>query len=149
MSPPRRIAPSVIHLPAGTRIWVSLESSPAHTSGHFQFTGTLLLPVTVSNVVVLEKGTPVTGAGESSGGQTLLQITEFVSQGRRYLVRTNPAPDTLSLAGSGKVVQFQSGQVAELWLESAATYDAIAVPGVQPQRHINATAPAPKNPNSQ
>ncbi len=138
--------PPSIRLDAGTRVWISFETTTDQVNGHFQFTGKLLLPVSNSNVPQLKKGTPVTGSGTVSGEQTSLQVVEFELHGVRYRLRMDPRAGALP-AGSGKVVEFQNGKVAELWLDSSATYDVIAVQSAQPQRHINAAPPALEKPN--
>jgi hypothetical protein len=64
----------------------------------------------------LDQVTLAYGSGAVSLGQTSLLIREFVIRGARY---------TLSNAGggTGKTVQFDAGQVLELFLASASIYE--------------------------
>jgi hypothetical protein len=133
MAPPRPTAPSVIHIPAGTRIWISLESTVAQNDGRMEFKGRLLLPVSVSNSVVLEKGTPVAGVGSISVGQTSVQITEFVLNGERYRFRAGPVAGVTQAAATGKAVRFESGEVLEMWLDSAVVFESTEAPSANPQ----------------
>jgi hypothetical protein len=124
---------SPIRISAGTRIWISLESTTVQNDGRFQFEGRLLLPVSVLNSVVLEKGTPVAGFGSTSGGQTSVQITEFVLDGSRYKLRKDSTAGVPQAAGTGKTVQFESGKIWEMWLDSAAVFEATGASGASPQ----------------
>jgi len=128
-----------IYLPAGTRIWVSIESTTAQLDGHFQFTGTLLQAVTVSGVILLDKGTPLAGLGYRSVERKSLQVTECLIRGSRYKLRIAPGAAELP-AGSGKVVEFEGGKVLEMWLETDTILDPVAGgAGVSPNRPKVAT----------
>ncbi len=131
--PPRPIAPSVVRIPAGTRIWISLESRTAQNDGRFQFEGRLLLPVYVSNSVVLEKGTSAAGVGSISLGQTSVQITEFMVNGNRYRLRAGSVAGVPQAVATGKAVQFESGKVLEMWLDSAVVFESAGAPSAGPQ----------------
>jgi hypothetical protein len=120
-------------MPAGTRIWISLESTTGLNDGHLQFEGRLLLPVSVSNSVVLEKGTSVTGVGTISAGQTSVQITEFALNGNQYRLRAGPVAGAPQAAATGKAVQFESGKVLEMWLDSAVVFESTGAPSAGPQ----------------
>src|SRR5208282_253065 len=103
------------------------------TDGQFEFAGTLLLPVTASNLLILDKGIPITGFGVTSGTQTSLTITGFAFRGSHYKLQSHPSSSGLQKAASGKVVQFQSGKVVEMWLDSSSTFEPIPAPGTSPQ----------------
>jgi len=123
-SGPAALAPSVpfFQLDAGTRIWVRLVNTLQQTDGNFNFTGSLLQPVTL-NGIVLAQGTGVTGRGTEFNGSVTLWLHSFLIQGWTYAVRGEskvqgqPAPGTVS------TVQFQDGQVLEMWLSSNSVFD--------------------------
>jgi hypothetical protein len=129
-----------IHIPAGTRIWISIESTTPAAEGLSQFQGTLLLPVTDSNVVVLEKGTSVAGLVTTNGNQTTFQITEFVVHGASYKLTAESGTAAFQGGGSGRVVEFQSGKTAEMWLNSLSTFATSAAPGSRPGVRTRAAA---------
>jgi len=115
--------PSRIDLPAGTRIWLKLDSVIPDSEGNFQFKALLLLPVTSSGQVLIDKGAQVFGHGKIVKGQASLQITEIASEGRDYRPDSS-ASRVPSESASGKTVSFQSGQVLEMWLVSRAAFHA-------------------------
>jgi hypothetical protein len=125
-SAPPPVAPARLQIAAGTRIWISVESTAPQNDGQFRFEGTLLLPVTASNAVLLEKGTSVFGLGTADEKQIVFQITGFVFRGSTYNSTADPGAIALKPAGSGRVVEFQSGKVAEMWLDSLSTFAATA-----------------------
>lgn len=124
---PTSSLPPFVLLPAGTRLWITLQSPLSQIDGQFEFEGTLLLPVTVSGSLVLDKGIFIRGFGVTSGTQTSLTITTFKIRGSLYRLQIHPAAVGPPKLATGKVVQFQSGNVVELWLESSSTFE--PVPG--------------------
>jgi hypothetical protein len=117
----RSTAPPTVQLPAGTRIWLTLDSVTSQPEGRFQFRATLLLPVTASGTLLLGKGAQVIGSGQTIQNETSIQITELVTSGQRY--KLSPASSGVSkMSGSGKAVRFESGQVLEMWLDSLSTF---------------------------
>jgi hypothetical protein len=113
-----------IQIEAGTRIFISIESTSPQNDGRLQFAGRLLLPVSLGNSVVLEKGTPVAGIATTSGGKTSVQVTEFAHDGNRYKVRNQSGEGLAQSAGGGTAIQFDSGKVVEMWLERASVFEA-------------------------
>jgi hypothetical protein len=121
--PPARSAPPLlIHIPAGTRIWISLGSAIPPDDGPFQFQGTLLLPVTDSGAVLLAAGTPIAGSGRTLQKQTSIQIAEFAIGGQRYRIASAAKPSA-EILGAGKAVRFQEGRVFEMWLDSTSAFE--------------------------
>jgi len=115
---------SSIRLAAGTRIWIVLETTTPSASGSFRFDGTLLLPVSTSaSAVVLNKGTPVAGFGQTVGEKTLIHLTDLIRGGVHYKLRPSQGATAIETAGSGKTVKFENGKVAEMWLEFETVFD--------------------------
>jgi len=113
---------AVVRLPAGTRVWLMLNSVNSLPEGHFQFQASLLLPVTdPGGAVLFEKGTQVLGSAQTTDGKTSVEITDVVSRGLRYKPNSSQGR-ALSRPASGKVVFFQNGQVLETWLDSPSTF---------------------------
>ncbi|HMD39655.1 MAG TPA: hypothetical protein VKH15_10255 [Candidatus Acidoferrum sp.] len=123
-SPRRPKSPPTIHFAKGTEFWISMESTEVQSGGRFHFTARLLLSSAMRNDVVLERGTVLTGVGEETDGQTVLQITEFVFNGTRYRLKSDAGADG-GLAGSGKAVMSESGKGAEVRLESEALFEPV------------------------
>ena len=125
--------PPLVFLPAGTRIWISLQSPLSQIDGQFEFEGTLLLRVTLSNALILDKGIFIAGFGVTSGTQTSLTITTFKIRGSLYRLQILPAAVGPPKLATGKVVQFQSGNVVELWLDSSTTFEPVPASAGGPQ----------------
>jgi hypothetical protein len=120
---PRAGVPPTVQLPAGTRIWLTLDSVASDPDGRFQFRAVLLLPVAASGTLLLDKGVQVLGSGRTIQNETSIQITELATNGQRYIL--SPASSGVSkIPGSGKAVRFESGQVLEMWVDSASTFAA-------------------------
>ena len=119
----RAAIPSVVLIPAGTRIWISLQAISSQDDGRSQFKGTLLLPVSTSNSLVLAKGTPVAGVGLIAEGRTSIQIRELVLNGKQYELRTEPSVRAHQTTSARNAVQFERGRAIELWLDSAAVFE--------------------------
>lgn len=130
---PRPTVPPTVQLPAGTRIWLTLDSVASDPDGHFQFRAVLLLPVTASGTLLLDKGAQVMGSGQTIQDRTSIQITELVTSGQRY--KLSPASSGVSkIPGSGKAVRFENGQVLEMWLDSVSTFEAVVDSSASPQK---------------
>jgi hypothetical protein len=117
-STPTQPTPASLRIEAGTAIWIRLNSVSRQAGGSFTFRGSLLLPV--ANVILLDQGTLVYGSGAVSQGQTSLLIREFVMRGARYTLSN---VGSSAGGGTGKTVQFDAGQVLELFLASASIYE--------------------------
>jgi hypothetical protein len=52
------LAPPLIRLDAGTRVWISVKSVQPLTDGVSEFRGVVLLPVTQSSALCYLSGTP-------------------------------------------------------------------------------------------
>jgi hypothetical protein len=120
-------------LEAGTRLWIRLNSVKRQPGGSFTFQGSLLLPVNRAHEVLLDRGTEVNGSGSVSQGRTSLFITELVVQGARYILSGATGATDARPPGTGGAVQFDSGQVLEMWLASSSTYEKGPEMELQPQ----------------
>jgi hypothetical protein len=101
-----------------------MSSVVRHTDGTLTFEGTLFEPVTQNGVVSLIKGTGVTGFEKQGPNSTVLAITGLSIGGTRYALMGNTVmKDTISRGGSGKSLEFGSGQLIELIVQSAAVYE--------------------------
>ncbi len=129
----RAAIPSVVLIPAGTRIWISLQTISPQDDGRSQFKGTLLLPVSTSNSLVLAKGTPVAGFGSIAEGQTSIQITALVLNAKQYKLRSELSVRAHPTTRASKAVQFERGTVIELWLDSAAVFEFTESQSAAPQ----------------
>ena len=130
------LAPTVprrVQLSAGIRIWLSLDSKIPETEGRFQFHATLLLPVTDSGTLLLDKDTQVTGFGQTNQKQTVIQITEIVTRGRQFKLSKSSTVGSKA-PGVGKAVDFREGRVFEMWLDSVSTFEATGGPSESPQK---------------
>jgi hypothetical protein len=93
--------------------------------GTLKFEGTLFEPVTQNGLVALTQGTGVSGFEKQSQGSTLLVITDLSLSGTRYtLMGSAVVKDTLS-RGGGKTLQFNAGQLMEMFINSAAVYEKV------------------------
>ena len=120
-TPPLNL-PASIRLEAGTRIWVRISSLVRKPDGTLRFQGTLFEPVTQNGLVALTKGTGVSGYEKQSQGSTLLVITDLSLSGKRYTL-TGSADEGHLSRGGGKALQFNAGQLMEMFVESAAIYE--------------------------
>jgi len=107
--------PASIRLPAGTRVWIQLKSVNRQADGSLTFQGSLHLPVTKANRVLLERGTEVKGFGTESHGRMALSMSEFVIHGVHYALKSAPS--------SEGAVTFEGGRVLETFLGSDSTYE--------------------------
>jgi hypothetical protein len=117
------LAPPLIRLDAGTRVWISLKSVQPLTDGVSEFRGLVLLPVTQSGVTLLGRNAEVSGTMTVSNGKRSVQIREFLTVGARYRLRGASGEANLRLLGAGEVVQFDAGRVLETWMSVVSTYE--------------------------
>lgn len=125
--------PAYLRFEAGTRLWIRLNSVKRQPDGSFTFQGSLLLPVNRANEVLIDRGTEVNGSGSVIQGRTSLFITELVVQGARYILSGATGATDARPPGTGGAVQFDAGQVLEMWLASASTYEKAPDMDLQPQ----------------
>jgi len=118
--------PASFQLESGTRLWISLRTIDRHSDGHFTFAGTLLLPVTQAKSIRLDQRTEIEGAGSVSQKKVSVVIAKLIVQGVPYAVANAPVEAHSSGAG-GNAVQFDSGQVLEMWLASTSVFARVPV----------------------
>jgi len=126
--------PPVIRLDAGTRVWIALRSTRPLGDGVSEFRGLVLLPVTQSGAVLLSRNTEVSGTMTVRNGKRSLQILELLTAEAHYRLRSASGKANLRLLGAGGAVQFDAGQVLEMWLASASTYEKAPGMDLQPQQ---------------
>lgn len=113
---------NLIHLEAGTRVWISLKSVRRQSEVLSEFDGTLLLPVTQSGSVVLDRDTRVSGTISTIGGKTTIRIQEFQLSTVSYELTNAGGGMTVHTASAGAAVEFDAGKVIETWVSSPSTY---------------------------
>jgi hypothetical protein len=113
---------NLIHLEAGTRVWISLKSVRRQSEVLSEFDGTLLLPVTQSGSVVLDRDTRVSGTISTVGAKTTIRIQEFQLSAASYDLTNAGGGMTVHTASAGAAVEFDAGKVIETWVSSASTY---------------------------
>jgi hypothetical protein len=94
----------------------------------------VLLPVTQSGAVLLSRNTEVSGTMTVRNGKRSLQILELLTAEAHYRLRSASGKANLRLLGAGGAVQFDAGQVLEMWLASASTYEKAPGMDLQPQQ---------------
>ncbi len=114
-------APAEIRLEAGTRVWISVKSVRQRADGVSDFSGSVLLPVTQSGAVLLERSTQISGVVGVRQGKTTVKITELVSNGARYRLK-GTGESASAPPGMGVAVKFNAGQVLETWISSASIF---------------------------
>lgn len=122
-APPTAAPRNYFQLKEGTRIWIFLSSVSQQPDGRFTFVGTVLLPVVQDNTVVLDRGAEVDGSGSTNQKQASVTITRYVVAGTPYAVN----------GSGGAAVQFDAGQVLEMWLASAASFSRITAKSEVPR----------------
>jgi hypothetical protein len=122
--------PISFRLESGTRLWISLQSVNRQPDGNFRFVGTLQLPVSHGNRILLDRGTEIHGSVSVSQKPVSVVIGKLVVQGVPYAVASTPLE--AHPPGTGIAVQFNSGQVLEVWLASTSVF--ACVPGEAEQR---------------
>lgn len=131
---PSRVPAPSIRIPAGTRVWIKVQSVTAQREEKFTFRGSLLLPVSLGTTVLLDSETEFSGSGSmsrrASGNtteySTSLAIAEIVVQGLHYRLKSVDRAMNAHTVGSGTAVRFDSGGVFEMWLSSDSTYERAA-----------------------
>ncbi len=125
--------PAAILLESGTRLWIVLKSVSHQLDGGFQFEGTLLLPVKQGGKVILDRDTEISGSGLQKGSRTSLLVSQIVVRGAHYLVAGKEAAINAQTPGTGSALKFNSGQVLEMWLQSASVYRRVPAGTGRPQ----------------
>jgi len=118
-----RALPAEIKIDAGTRIWVMLKSIDNNGDGTFGFRGMVLLPVMQAGAVLLDRGTEVQGSGKTAQGRTTVQISGFSVGGAHYGLKNAAGGTSAQAPGAGGAVQFDAGQVLEMWMGSGSAYE--------------------------
>jgi len=116
-------APASLHLAAGARLWLALDSFRFQGDGRVIFYGSLLLPLNSKGSSALEHGTEVSGFITSAQGQSSVLLSEIVIRGSHYKLMSQAGAGNARTAGSGGAVQFDSGKVLEMWVSSDSTYE--------------------------
>jgi hypothetical protein len=110
-----------------------LKSVSHQLDGGFQFEGTLLLPVKQGGKVILDRDTEISGSGLQKGSRTSLLVSQIVVRGAHYLVAGKEAAINAQTPGTGSALKFNSGQVLEMWLQSASVYRRVPAGTGRPQ----------------
>ena len=111
-----------LHFETGTRVWIRLNSVNRQPDGSFTFKGSLHLPVQEANGLLLDRGTEINGSGTVSGGETSVFITDFVLHGTRYTLK-GASGTGRAAPGVGKAIEFNGGQILEMWFSSDSIYE--------------------------
>ena len=127
------LAPPLIRLDAGTRVWISVKSVQPLTEGVSEFRGVVLLPVTQSSAVLLVRNTEVFGTVPVRNGKRSVQIREFLSAEAHYRLRSAGGETNLRLLGAGEVVEFDAGKVLETWMATESTYEKLPAESRPPE----------------
>jgi len=127
------LAPPLIRLDAGTRVWISVKSVQPLTEGVSEFRGVVLLPVTQSSAVLLVRNTEVFGTVTVRNGKRSVQIREFLSAEAHYRLRSAGGETNLRLLGAGEVVEFDAGKVLETWMATESTYEKLPAESRPPE----------------
>ena len=117
------ILPASLHLAAGARLWLALDSFSFQADGRVMFYGSLLLPLDSTGSSALDHGTEVSGFVTSAQGQSSVLLSEIVIRGTHYKLKSQAGAGNARTAGSGGAVQFDSGKVLEMWVSSDSTYE--------------------------
>ncbi len=115
--------PASIRLEAGTRIWVRITSLVKHPDGTLTFAGSLFEPITRNGVVELAQGTGVRGYERQNQSSISLVITGVEREGARYTLKGATDNKGNPSHGGGKALQFDSGRIVEMFIESATVYE--------------------------
>jgi len=116
-------SPASLHLAAGARLWLALDSFRFQGDGRVIFYGSLLLPLNSKGSSALEHGTEVSGFITSAQGQSSVLLSEIVIRGSHYKLMSQAGAGNARTAGSGGAVQFDSGKVLEMWVSSDSIYE--------------------------
>jgi hypothetical protein len=126
--------PGEITVEAGTRVWIMLKSVNNQADDSFEFQGMVLLPVTQRGAPLLDRGTGVQGTGKVVQGRTSLQLAEFSIGGTRYRLKNPALGMSVQTPGAGGAVQFDAGQVLEMWMGASSAYERVAGGTASPQK---------------
>jgi hypothetical protein len=126
--------PAAMRIEAGTRVWIMLKSVNNQADGSFEFRGMVLLPTTQAGAVLLDRGTDIQGSGKVVQGRTSLQISEFSVRGVRYRLKDVAGAMSAQVPGAGGAVQFDTGQVFEMWMGSSSAYERVTGENASPQK---------------
>jgi len=120
------LTPQVIHLEAGTRVWITLRAVHPQADGVSEFRGAILLPVMEAGTVLLARDAEVSGTLTIRNGKKVVKILEFASAGSHYRLRSASGEADLRVLGSGEAVDFDAGRVLETWMLSGSTYERVS-----------------------
>ena len=115
--------PASLHLAAGARLWLALDSFSFQADGRVVFYGSLLLPLNSPGSSPLDHGTQVSGTVTTAQGQTSVLLSEIVVRGSHYRLLSQAGAGNARTSGSGGAVQFDSGKVLEMWVSSDSAYE--------------------------
>ena len=121
--PPAASLPASLHLAAGARLWLALESFNFQEDSRVLFHGSLLLPLNSTGSSALDHGTEVSGWVTSAHGQTSVLLSEIVIRGARYKLKSQAGAGNARTSGSAGAVQFDSGKVLEMWVSVDSIYE--------------------------
>jgi hypothetical protein len=124
--------PAVLQFAAGTRLWIRVFSISRQPDGSFNFGGTLLEPVSQAGLH-LDKDTVLSGSGNVKGNDVTVLIRSFLIRGVSYSLPGTIETLSPQTPGAGKALQFDDGQIIEMWVSSATVYEK-AVAEVSPSR---------------
>jgi hypothetical protein len=115
-----------------TRIWIQYSSTIPQTDGTFPIQGTLQQPIMQAGAILLARGTEIRGFGTLVGGKiSQVALNEFIVNGTRYtLLNQVSGTGNTQLLGTGRSVQFEGGQVLEVFYDTDSVYQRKA--GVTP-----------------
>ena len=117
-------APPRLRLDPANRLFIVLSSIHIDPNGSFQFHGTLVLPVSQSGPIPLDRGAEVLGVGTMSQGQTSLSVTELKVQAGRYRLKDGTGAMNAQTPG-GNGVDFHRSQVLDMWPVARAVYEKV------------------------
>jgi hypothetical protein len=123
-SSPATIPPPIdrFRLEAGTRLWIRLNSPSPHEDGNFTFEGSLFRRVAQAGSTPLEQGTQLTGSGTIRNSKITVLVSRFVIQGVPYVLQGARGLSKQKTPGTGAAVEFDNGQVIEMWFSSLSVY---------------------------
>jgi hypothetical protein len=107
-----------------TRIWIQCSSTIPQTDGTFPIQGTLQQPIMQVGTILLAQGTEVHGFATLVGGKiSQVVLNQFIVNGTQYsLLNQVSGEANAPLPGAGRIVQFESGQVLELFYDTNSVY---------------------------
>jgi hypothetical protein len=118
--------PALLRLEPGTRLWIRVVSISRQPDGSFTFRGSLLEPVSHVGGVLLDQGAELTGSGSVKDGKVAVFIRDVTIRGVSYVLQGATGTLSEQMPGAGKALEFDNGQVLEMWLSSATVYEKTA-----------------------